>query len=467
MKRFIVCLLALVLALYITVPSYAQNDESLAVGSRGDAVHRLQSRLTALGFLDDKIDGIYGQKTEAAVKAFHAFLLEKACQDTAAASGRSISAEDLKALYTEPFSFYLSDLKSGDVSDAVTRLQQSLIRLNYMDGAADGIFSVYTREAVKLFQTANGLPLTGIADQATQDLLTSGGGKPSARPAYRALRSGDSGETVRILQQHLIDLGLLLAPADGYLGSDTIQALSQLEQHLAALEQPLEMQDGAASIELQQKLDEGVSPYVATLSVGADALRDVRRLQRRLNALGYLNRLTIDGKYGSSTQDAVSRFQAENNLEPTGEADEKTQRLLFSADAVGRLTPYRLRISLADQRVYVYKLMPNNQYEWIRSFICSTGLGDSTPRGVFTNTGPGNRWHYFKKFMCWAQYAYYIEGDIMFHSVIYSAQNENTLRYSSLFMLGRKASHGCVRLNVKDARWIYQNCKKGTVITIY
>jgi hypothetical protein len=34
-------------------------------------------------------------------------------------------------------------------------------------------------------------------------------------------------------------------------------------------------------------------------------------------------------------------------------------------------------------------------------------------------------------------------------------------------MLGSTASHGCVRLNVADAKWIYDNCKSGTKVTIY
>lgn len=29
------------------------------------------------------------------------------------------------------------------------------------------------------------------------------------------------------------------------------------------------------------------------------------------------------------------------------------------------------------------------------------------------------------------------------------------------------ASHGCVRLLVSDAKWIYDNCKEGTIITVY
>jgi len=39
-------------------------------GGKGEEVKQLQQKLTNLGYLNDKIDGIFGQKTEAAVKAF-------------------------------------------------------------------------------------------------------------------------------------------------------------------------------------------------------------------------------------------------------------------------------------------------------------------------------------------------------------------------------------------------------------
>ena len=34
-------------------------------------------------------------------------------------------------------------------------------------------------------------------------------------------------------------------------------------------------------------------------------------------------------------------------------------------------------------------------------------------------------------------------------------------------MLGSPASHGCVRLCVRDAKWIYDNCALGMQVDIY
>ena len=178
--------------------------------------------------------------------------------------------------------------------------------------------------------------------------------------------------------------------------------------------------------------------------------------------------MNIDGKYGEDTAAAVEAFQAMNGLSVTGAADEMTQRKLFSDTAVGNWTEYMLKVSIDDQRVYVYQLDEEKQYQQIDAFICSTGLEDSTPRGIFSDTTePLDRWHYFIEYECWAQYAWRIKGTIYFHSVIFSEKDESTLRMSSVYNLGHKASHGCIRLKVEDAKWIYENCDAGTIVTIY
>ena len=114
----------------------------------------------------------------------------------------------------------------------------------------------------------------------------------------------------------------------------------------------------------------------------------------------------------------------------------------------------------------MYALNSPGEYDEVQNFICSTGLHDATPHGVFLDAHPLNRWHFFQKFYCWAQYSFIIEGDIMFHSVLYGSKNENSLTHSSVRNLGRPASHGCVRLQVEDAKWLFENCKRGEVVVI-
>ncbi len=67
----------------------------------------------------------------------------------------------------------------------------------------------------------------------------------------------------------------------------------------------------------------------------------------------------------------------------------------------------------------------------------------------------------------WGQYAYRINGPIMFHSVPYYEREKDTLEYDEYNKLGEAASLGCVRLSVIDAKWIFDNCKWGTEVEIY
>lgn len=54
----------------------------------------------------------------------------------------------------------------------------------------------------------------------------------------------------------------------------------------------------------------------------------------------------------------------------------------------------------------------------------------------------------------------------MFHSVIYSSNSEHSVRYSSVDNLGSPASHGCIRLQVKDAKWLFENCPRHSLAII-
>ena len=78
----------------------------------------------------------------------------------------------------------------------------------------------------------------------------------------------------------------------------------------------------------------------------------------------------------------------------------------------------------------------------------------------------GGEWYYFKDFDCYAKYAYRIIGGILFHSVLYNSKSESSLSRSSVNALGSRASHGCVRLTVENAKWICNNCPAGTTVVI-
>ena len=101
----------------------------------------------------------------------------------------------------------------------------------------------------------------------------------------------------------------------------------------------------------------------------------------------------------------------------------------------------------------------------VKTFTCSVGLpGTPTPTGTFT-TPAKYRWHTLMG-PSYGQYCTRIVGGVLFHSVAGSNMTSHNLSAGNYNMLGQPASHGCVRLCVRDAKWIYDNCALGTTVTI-
>ena len=437
----------------------------LQAGSDGDAVKALQERLIRLGFMEGVADGDYGKQTSAAVKAFQEHL--NAQGEVVVVNGAA-TALTQEYLFSEHYSIYLKDLRAGDVDNEVLRIERRLALLGYMDAPADDVFDNYAVDALMGYQTAAGLPVSGIADRETVTHMFAENAIVTDQFVPHAIALGDSGAAVRCVQEALRLYGMFAYPADGEYSADVQSALERMYAYLTGMQNPNAewfAQADSLSVEAQNMLcEQDLFTYVEFDSADKEA---VKRLQRRLCALYHMAPVHVDGDYGKTTKAAVTAFQTNNGLEATGIMDEATQRKLYSAEAKRNLTPYKLDISIADQRVYVYQLNEDGEYEHIDTFICSTGLGNTTPKGVFVGTQPLNRWHFFKKFKCWAQYSYQIDGDILFHSVLYDSNDTRTLRYNSVYALGQKASHGCIRLKPEDAKWIYYNCAKGTIVEVY
>lgn len=120
---------------------------------------------------------------------------------------------------------------------------------------------------------------------------------------------------------------------------------------------------------------------------------------------------------------------------------------------------YTIRINKATNVVTVYS---NGKPD--RAFVCSTG--NATPIGTF-RTSQKLRWHVLDG-PSYGQYCTRIHGGVLFHSVWYYANGDYASQsYVQYNKLGTTASHGCVRLTVADAKWIYENCPTGTSVTIF
>jgi lipoprotein-anchoring transpeptidase ErfK/SrfK/phenylpyruvate tautomerase PptA (4-oxalocrotonate tautomerase family) len=129
---------------------------------------------------------------------------------------------------------------------------------------------------------------------------------------------------------------------------------------------------------------------------------------------------------------------------------------------------YLIKVNRVHNTITIYEKKKEEPYEIpIKAMVCSVGKkGTETPRGTFQTQGK-YRW---KALMgdVWGQYSTRIVGGVLFHSVYYSEYNNPaTLAVREYNKLGKAASHGCIRLTVEDAKWIYDHCPLGTTVIIY
>ena len=131
---------------------------------------------------------------------------------------------------------------------------------------------------------------------------------------------------------------------------------------------------------------------------------------------------------------------------------------------IGKRSSYRVMVNCKTNCITVYAKHGKNGYIIpVRAIICSTGVGNCTIKGTFTIRRVG-RWHELMGGV-WGQWVSQISGNYLFHSAWYYAPRHKSLCVSEFNKLGRQASHGCVRLTVGDAKWIWSHCAGSKVKT--
>lgn len=146
----------------------------MKLGVKGDEVRKLQERLRQLGYYSGEVDGQYGPGTQEAVIRFQE-------QHNLTADG--IAGESTRThLYLQSAQTFIPTpaptptpalLKKGHNGESVREMQKRLQELGYYEGSLDGDFGGGTEEALRLFQSQNGLDVDGVAAQKTFSLLYS------------------------------------------------------------------------------------------------------------------------------------------------------------------------------------------------------------------------------------------------------------------------------------------------------
>lgn len=123
---------------------------------------------------------------------------------------------------------------------------------------------------------------------------------------------------------------------------------------------------------------------------------------------------------------------------------------------------YKLTVSLKKQRVY---LDDETTHKRLYTMICSAGMDNTTPTGTFAvqergesfyNNSLGEGANYW---VSWLNHGVYL-----FHTV--PTDTAGNYKVAEAQKLGKPASHGCIRLSVPDAKWLYDNIPFGTKVVV-
>jgi peptidoglycan hydrolase-like protein with peptidoglycan-binding domain len=357
----------------------AASIVGLSRGARGEAVRSLQRQLIAAGYaVRGGADGIFGTSTAAALQQFQTAsgLTATGVVDEATAAALSAAPAPTTApattvpaappttvpAPTTP-SGTIVGLQQGARGELVRQLQQQLTAARVTGvGPADGIFGARTASALRAFQTAAGLPATGIVDDATAAALATAvatpappttptpttpttqpvtlpptpppsGGAPGATSPLLGLRLGSSGEAVKTLQRTIVQAGVQVrGGADGKFGLSTQAALKQYQQ-LAGLPTSGVVDDATASALASGRSVNGGTTSLSGLRAGAIGA-SVKALQQALIAAGVQVRGGADGVFGPATTTALQTFQTSQGLTATGVVDDVTVAALSNPEPI-------------------------------------------------------------------------------------------------------------------------------------
>lgn len=135
------------------------------------------------------------------------------------------------------------------------------------------------------------------------------------------------------------------------------------------------------------------------------------------------------------------------------------EAMMLRANNYSSSTPYIIMVNRSTHKVGVFQGWQGN-WNNIVYWDCGDGApGTPTVTGVFT---VGSRGYYFNSgvYRCFWYTQFY--GDYLFHSVLCWPNGA-----IADGRVGLAISHGCVRLQIENAKWIYDNIPSGTTVVVY
>jgi lipoprotein-anchoring transpeptidase ErfK/SrfK len=123
-------------------------------------------------------------------------------------------------------------------------------------------------------------------------------------------------------------------------------------------------------------------------------------------------------------------------------------------------TVFQILVDCATNHVGIYR-KAGNIWDAIYYWSCATGKSSTpTPKGTFKI---GQRGYSFGHGYTCYYWTGFIGTTYLFHSTLYRQGTRTPLDSR----LGANLSHGCVRLAIGNAQWIYNNVPSGTTVSVY
>lgn len=202
------------------------------------------------------------------------------------------------------------------------------------------------------------------------------------------------------------------------------------------------------------------------------------------NGKAAIGKAKIDGitytfsSKGKISKKAKAKAEAKQDtvVIPSASSDQTSSSVIKAmqtkANTLTSQSDYLIVVNRKQFRVAIFH-KDENTWTLVHIFKCSLGKsGHSTVKGTF-KTGPqkvGNSTYYWraKSFnsssgRCW--YATRFYKHYLFHSVPYV--NDTSPKKIRDGRLGQNVSHGCVRMNISHAKWIYDHIPVKTTVHIY
>lgn len=131
--------------------------------------------------------------------------------------------------------------------------------------------------------------------------------------------------------------------------------------------------------------------------------------------------------------------------------------------AISKKTEYTLDVNLTNQNINVIK-----KDKVLKKIQCSTGmLGDQeteTPLGIFNIQCKGE-YFYSNKYKEGARYYIKFFSNYLIHSI--PVDKKGNIIEDEKKKIGFPASHGCIRISIQDAEWIYNNIPEDSSVIIH